>query len=112
MSAIKKSSYDVTMEDYKDIAPKFGISKFEDDLYHEENNIVEKVIRVKHITMPNKDEKWKVIINEKVIFTMDSEKIGEEKTNYFNTIEGFNFIINTVKKGKITIKDFMLELKA
>jgi hypothetical protein len=114
MSAIGKnikSSYETSMEDYKDIAPKFGISKFEDDLYHEEYNVAEKIIRIKHIIMPNKDEKWRVIIDDKVIFTIDGRKISEENIKYFNTVEGFNFIINLVKKGKLTIKDFMSELK-
>jgi len=92
-----------TIEDYKDQGSKYNLNKFEYDLYHEEDNIPEKVIRVKRFSMPNKGERWKIFEDNKVIFIIEGSKLTSKQREFLQTIEGVNFLIEQFKSG---IKSF------
>jgi hypothetical protein len=98
-------------EEIKEQNIKHNLSKFEFDLYHEEYNTVEKIIRVKRVSMPNKGEKWKVMQDNKVIFTIESPKISKKEKEYLETVEGFNFILTQAKTGIKSLNSFRNELK-
>lgn len=98
-------------EEYKDSNLKYNLSKFEYDLYHEEDDVSEPVIRVKRVSMPNKGEKWKVMQDTKVVFTVESTKISKKEREYLQTIEGFNFILAQAKVGIKSFNSFRTELK-
>jgi hypothetical protein len=83
---------------------KHTFSKFDnDDLFHEENNIKEKVIRVKRISS-NKNERWNIFENNKIIFVLDGTKISKKEKEYLRTTEGFKFLI---AQGKTGIKSLL-----
>ena len=88
-------------EDFKEQSIK-GSNKFDHDLYHEEDDIAEKVIRVKRVSMA-KEEKWKIIFDGKVLFIIDGSKVSKKERNYLKTVDGFNFILQEAKTG---IKSF------
>lgn len=90
-------------DEFKDTNLKYNLSKFEYDLYHEEDDVAEKVIRVKRVTMPNKQEKWKVMTDNKVIFIIEGTKLSKKEREFLNTVDGFNFIL---KQAKLDIKSF------
>lgn len=98
-------------EEFKDSNSKYSLSKFEYDLYHEEDDKAEKVIRVKRVSMPNKGEKWKVMSDNKLIFTIESTKISKKEREYLQTVEGFNFILSQAKTGIKSLNSFRTELK-
>ena len=98
-------------EESKDGNLKYSLSKFEYDLYHEEDDKAEKVIRVKRVSMPNKGEKWKVMSDNKLIFTIESTKISKKEREYLQTVEGFNFILSQAKTGIKSLNSFRTELK-
>jgi hypothetical protein len=98
-------------EEFKEQNQKYNLSKFEFDLYHEEYDVSEKVIRVKRVSMPNKGEKWKVMIDNKLIFTIESPKISKKEREYLQTVEGFNFILAQAKTGIKSLNSFRVELK-
>lgn len=98
-------------EEFKDQNQKYNLSKFEFDLYHEEDDVAEKVIRVKRVSMPNKGEKWKIINDNKVIFTVESTKISKKEREYLQTVEGFNFMLSQAKQGIKSLNSFRNELK-
>jgi SMC interacting uncharacterized protein involved in chromosome segregation len=98
-------------EEYKDPNLKYNLSKFEYDLYHEEDDIAETVIRVKRISMPNKGDKWKVMHDNRLIFTIESTKISKKEREYLQTLEGFNFILKQAKQGIKSLNSFCSELK-
>jgi SMC interacting uncharacterized protein involved in chromosome segregation len=98
-------------DEVKEQNSKYTFSKFEYDLYHEEDDIAEKVIRVKRSSMPNKGEKWKVMQDNKVIFTIESTKISKREREYLQTVEGFNFILAQAKTGIKSLNSFRTELK-
>jgi len=98
-------------EEYKDSNLKYNLSKFEYDLYHEEDDVSEPVVRVKRVSMPNKGEKWKVMNDNKIVFTIESTKISKKEREYLQTIEGFNFILAQAKIGIKSLNSFRTELK-
>jgi hypothetical protein len=61
---------------------------------------------VKKITT-NKNEKWNIIENKKIIFVVDGAKISKKEREFLRTSDGFNFLI---ARGKIGIKS-LLSLK-
>ncbi len=90
-------------EEFKDQNQKYNLSKFEFDLYHEEDDKVEKVIRVKRVSMPNKGEKWKIFEDNKVMFVLEGTKLTNKEKEFLHTVDGINFLISQYKGG---IKSF------
>ena len=92
-----------TPDDIKDPGQKYSLSKFEYDLYHEEDDKVEKVIGVKRVSMPNNGEKWKIYENGKVMFIIEGTKLNNKEKEFLRSIDGVNFLIAEYKQG---IKSF------
>jgi hypothetical protein len=101
----------VMPEEFKDPNAKGNLSKFEHDLYKEEDDVAEKVIRVKMVSMPNKGSKWKVMNNTTVIFTIESTKVSKAEREFLQTVSGFNFILAQAKIGIKSLNSFKTELK-
>jgi hypothetical protein len=112
------SNFPIT-EDFKDSNSKYNLSKFEYDLYHEEDDKSEKVIRVKRVSMPNKGEKWKILEDNKVMFVMEGTKLNNKEKDFLRTVDGVNFLITQYKAGiksfnalKIALKKKVKEIQA
>lgn len=97
--------------DYKEAGAKFNLSKFEHDLYKEEDDIVNKIIRIKRITLPNKGENWKVFQDGKAIELIEGSKLSMKEREFFRTIQGINFILKYFKSGWKSFSHFKKELK-
>jgi len=98
-------------EEFKDQNQKYNLSKFEFDLYHEEDDKVEKVIRVKRVSMPNKGEKWKIFEDSKVMFVLEGTKLTNKEKEFLHTVDGINFLINQYKQGIKSFNSLRAELK-
>ena len=90
-------------DEHKEQNSKFNLSKFEFDLYHEEDDKAEKVIRIKRVTLPNKGEKWKIFEDNKVMFVVEGTKLTNKEKEFLRSIDGMNFLIQQYKQG---IKSF------
>ena len=105
-----KSSEVATIDDFKESGFKHQ-NKIDHDLFKEEDDVSEKVIRVKRVSMPNKAEKWKIMIDNKLFFTIESSKISKKEREYLKTVDGFNFILSQAKIGIKNLNSFRCELK-
>lgn len=108
-----KKNYDTSTTDSgesKDYV-KNVLSKFDYDLFDEEQDVVEKVVRVKRVQLPNKGEKWRITENNKVMFTLEGAKISKKEKEYLRTADGFNFLISQYKEGIKSFNQLRLELK-
>lgn len=97
-------------DEYKEQNIKYNLSKFEYDLYHEEDNVVEKIIRVKRFAT-NKTEKWKVFEDNKVILTIDGAKLTNKEKEFFRGVDGVNFLILQCKQGIKSFNSLKNELR-
>lgn len=98
-------------EKLKDYNQKYSLSKIDMDLYNEEMDIKAKLIEVKKAPMPNKGEKWKVMIDNKIIFIIEGNKISKKEREYLEKVDGFNFILSQAKLGIKSLNGFRNELK-
>lgn len=98
-------------EESKDGNLKYNLSKFEYDLYHEEDDKAEKVIRVKRVAMPNKGEKWKIFEDNKVMFVVEGTKLTNKEKEFLRTIDGVNFLITQYKQGIKSFNSLKNEIK-
>ena len=89
---------------------KHGLSKFEQDLFKEESDCVEKVISVKR-TLINKIEKWKLFENDNVVLTIDGYRLTNKEKSFLRTIDGFNFLIKQYKSGVDSFSTLKGEIK-
>jgi hypothetical protein len=95
----------------KDGNLKYNLSKFEYDLYHEEDDVAEKVIRVKRVAMPNKGEKWKIFEDNKVMFVLEGTKLTNKEKDFLRTVDGVNFLITQYKAGIKSFNSLKNEIK-
>jgi len=100
-----------TPDELKDSNLKYSLSKFEYDLYHEEDDVAEKVIRVKRVSMPNKGEKWKIFEDNKVMFVVEGSKLTKKEKDFLRTIDGVNFLISQYKQGIKSFNSLKNEIK-
>lgn len=98
-------------EETKDSNLKYNLSKFEYDLYHEEDDKAEKVIRVKRVSMPNKGEKWKIFEDNKVMFVVEGSKLNNKEKDFLRTVDGVNFLIAQYKEGIKSFNSLKKEIK-
>ncbi len=98
-------------EESKDGNLKYSLSKFEYDLYHEEDDKAEKVIRVKRVSMPNKGEKWKIFEDNKVMFVVEGTKLNNKEKDFLRTVDGVNFLIAQYKEGIKSFNSLKNEIK-
>lgn len=98
-------------EEVKDQNTKYNLSKFEYDLYHEEDDVAEKVIRVKRISMPNKGEKWKIFEDNKAMFVIEGTKLNNKEKEFLRTVDGVNFLIAQYKSGIKSFNSLKNEIK-
>jgi hypothetical protein len=98
-------------EEHKDQFNGHSLSKFDYDLYKEEDDVAEKVIRVKRITLPNKGERWKVFCDNKIVFVIEGNKLSKKEKQFLQTIQGVNFILAFAKAGFTSISKLRAEIK-
>lgn len=87
------------------------LSKLDHDLFDEDKDVVEKVVRVKRVQVPNKGESWRLFENNKIAFTLDGSKLSKKEREYLRTPDGFNFLILQFKDGIKTFSKLKADLK-
>jgi hypothetical protein len=106
-------------DDFKTQINKLTLSKIEDDLYKEDSDVVMPVIRVKHIALPNKGDRWRIFSDDKQVIVIEGIKLNKTERAYLCSLDGVSFLIAQVKAGarsfngiKLALKQRMRELKA
>lgn len=90
---------------------KGTLNRYEYDLFDEEKDKIEKLVRVKRIQMPNKGEKWKIFCDNKPIFVIEGSKISKKEKEYLRTPEGFSFLILQCKNGIKSLNKLRIEIR-
>lgn len=108
---MKNNESNIVVEESKEQGIKFNLSKFEYDLYHDEDNKIEKVIRIKRTSLPNKGERWKIFEDNKIIFTIEGIKLSNKEKEFLRTIDGVNFLIRQAKTGIKSLNSLKNEMK-
>jgi hypothetical protein len=107
---IDNSSY-LAAEDSKDAGSKLILSKFEYDLFHDEDNVINKVIRVKRFGSPTKGETWKIYEDSRIANIIDGKKLTKKEKMFLYTPEGIGFIVRQHKEGVTALSAFKKNMK-
>lgn len=98
-------------DEFKDQNFKYNLSKFEYDLYHDEDDIVEKVIRVKRFSLPNNGEKWKIFEDNKAMYIVEGAKLTKKEREFLRSIDGITFLVQQYKSGINSFNHLKTELR-
>lgn len=86
-------------------------SKFAFDLFKEEDATPSDSVRVKHFRAPNKNDRWKIFQNNKVIFTIDGSKLLKKEREFLNTVAGFQLLLAQGKSGELNVSGLKRKIK-
>jgi hypothetical protein len=106
-----EQSNQTASEEFKDQASKHNLNKFEYDLYHEEDDVSFKVIRVKHFNLPNNNSRWKILEDNKAMFVIEGSKLSNKEKDFLKTVNGVNFLIAQYKLGIKSFNSLKIEIK-
>lgn len=98
-------------DDFKDFQQKHNLSKYEYELFKDEDYVKNPVIRVKRFSLPNKGENWKVYNDNKVIDVIEGVKLAAKERDYLRSIDGLQFVIAYCRNGWKSFNAFKTALK-
>lgn len=102
-------------DEFKDLGAgpnKTTHSKFEYDLFDEAAAAIkDDVVRVKRVSLPNHGVNWKITLNNKLLFLVEGIKLSKKEKEYFQTADGFNFLIKHARLGIKSLNALRVELK-
>jgi len=89
----------------------FAQNKFDHDLYHDEDNTIQPIIRIKRTGVLNKTEKWKIYRDEELSLVLEGNKLTNKEKEFLRTMSGIVFLIELSKTGAKSFNFFKNELK-
>lgn len=107
----KPESTVMAEETTKDSYSPHTLSKFDYDLYKEDDDVKLPIIRVKYVELPHNGARWKVSSDNKMIFVIEGSKLNKKEKEFLRTINGANFILSCAKLGFTSLNKFRKELK-
>ncbi len=111
MSKLEEISQQSITDEVKANNSKYNLNKFDYDLFKDEYNIIQKVIRIKKINISSKQCKWKVMDDNKTIFIIESAKLNKREKEFLQTLDGFNFMLKAAKNNIDNFNKFKIILK-
>lgn len=113
LNASNRSSINPLLSDEaKEQNNKHTLSKFEYDLYHDEDNIAAPVTRIKRTSSAgSKNEKWKIFENNKTVLCLEAESLTTSEREFLRTAQGLNFVLSKYKSGITSATDLKLEIE-
>jgi hypothetical protein len=98
-------------EESKEPAHRYALSKFEYDLYLEENDIAFPIVRVKRIALPNNGERWRIFHDTKLVMTLEGAKLTKKERAFLRSVPGVNFLLQQFKKNIPSFSAIKKEIK-
>lgn len=95
-------------DQYKLTTSKTTFSKFEYDLYHDEDNVVMPILNIKRENLPNNEIRWKIFKGSELFLIIEGNKLSKNERNFLGTANGMNFLFSQMKAGV----DTFIKLKA
>lgn len=89
---------------------KHSNSKIEYELFKDEENVAEKVVRVRR-TVVGKNERWKIFEDGKIVFTVEGLKLTKGEREFLRTPAGCSFLIAQGRNGIKSFSGFRKQLK-
>lgn len=98
-------------DQYKLTTSKTTFSKFEYDLYHDEDNVALPVVSIKRQALPNDEVRWRVYKDKNLFMTIEGNKLSKKERAFLGTIDGMNFLFSQFKAGVVNFQKLKSNLK-
>lgn len=98
-------------EEVKEAQQKYSLSKFDYDLYKDEDNTAEPVVRVKRISLPNDGERWKIFSDSKTVMIIEGSKFSKKEREFLRSVDGISWLLSQAKAGIKSFNSLKTDLK-
>jgi hypothetical protein len=99
------------IEDFKEQGQKLNTSRFDHELYKEEDHIVLPMIRIKHIALPHQGSRWKVFEDNKIVCIIEGKNLNKKEREFLKTVSGANWLLGQAKAGIASFTALRAQLK-
>lgn len=99
-----------TTDQFKSHNNRHSISKFEHELFKDSDNKIESIIRIKR-TNGSGGERWRIYEDNKIVYTLESEKLNNKERDFLRTPAGFTFLIEQYKLKFTSLKSLRDSMK-
>lgn len=99
-------------EEYS-IDENYALPLFHNDneLFKDEDDIIEKVITVKRVNTSKKIEDWKILEGKETVKILKGYRFTKKQREFFRSLNGSRFILEGYKQGWKSVNKFKEELK-
>jgi len=104
MSTNKIGDFTTISDDFKATTNKTSLNKHEHELFDETHykETIEPVVRVKHLTLPNKGDRWKVFLNDELVVVVEGIRLNKKEKAFLRGLAGVSWLIAETKAGRAT----------
>lgn len=95
----------------KDYNEKSIINHAANEFYNEELATKHPVITIKRMGSVDRNEKWKILQDNKPVLIFASTKLSKKQREFLRTADGFNFLIAAFKSGIKSFSKLKAELR-
>lgn len=81
------------------------------DLFDDTLDKVERVIIIRRTGSVDRNEKWKILQDNKLVLTISADKLSNKQKEFLRTPQGFNFLISQFKNEVKSFNKIKMELK-
>ena len=90
------------LDDANELNAKFHISKIDNDLYNDESDIANKIIRVQISYEPYKQ--FNVFDNDMLLISIQEADLESNEIKFLQTMKGIQLLIDLVKNSTLTLE--------
>jgi len=93
--------------------PSFPSLKLNDDLYDDDQNVVQKVLSVRRVSLPHDGEDWEIVENNRVVHVVKGIRLTKRERSVLRSVDGIRALMDQYKMGNKSyakIKKMLKEL--
>lgn len=81
----------------------FHLSKMDNDLFKEDNNVINTVFRVKRKETKKSGESWHIFSDDLEILEIKAYRLSKAEKEFFRGVEGIKFLLECAKNNVLTV---------
>lgn len=81
----------------------FSQLKSDNELFHDEDAVPQKVISVKRYDLPNNGEDWEFYEDDELTLTLKGARFSSSERAFFRSVDGFLWLLSQYKLGKTSV---------
>lgn len=97
--------------EYQEQSHRHSLNSNDQELYKEEDDIANTLVRVKRVSLPSKGVNWKIFVDNKNVEIIEGAKLSQKEKSFLNGVDGILFIMSYYKTGWKSFSNFKSELK-